>query len=74
MDAHSSTLKLSNPVSLCSGGSCPTVYEVDGEPDLVAVQGYVRAIDRNTPQGEQIVLVERALLESVFKQADSSLD
>ena len=67
MDATSIRIDMGSAVSLCANGTCPTVYGTNDET-VVAVQGY-RVTDSalsGLAVGEEVVLVDWALLEAVF--------
>lgn len=72
MNTPLKNVKLTNPRKLCSGGNCPTVHAIEDNDELVAIQGYVvdaSTLSKSIPDGEDVVVVDKALLESVFGTA-----
>jgi hypothetical protein len=68
LDVANTRIKLETGQSFCTQNTCPTIYETSDE-GWVAVQGYRHhdsTVGEHTPDGEDVVLVDRAPLASVF--------
>jgi hypothetical protein len=73
MDIANTRIKFDSGSSLCASEACPTVFDTTDET-VVAVQGYRHndsTANELLPPGEDIVLVDRALLEAVFGGVDN---
>lgn len=54
--------------SRCTNGGCPTVYDIDGHADTIAVKGYLQM----DVEEEAIVYVPKSLLEDAFGTSRNS--
>jgi hypothetical protein len=51
--------------NMCAAGSCPTVYEIDPDSDMVAIQGFAMSAEHvgiDLPDGELLVRIPYGLL------------